>query len=151
MPTSGPFAGRLAEVGLANAAWTPGTSVPGMTFNDIERVRGPRMPQTAKYAETSSNDSGGQEENIVTWLSGGFSFELVRDFAATYQNALEAHVLANEMVGLRYRPTGAVSGDYEYFFAAIIEGFEPGSDPNDAARVQVNCKRASAVTRQAIP
>lgn len=150
MPTTGPFAGRLAEVGLANAAWTVGTTVSGMTFNDIERVRNPRMPQSTKYAETSSNDSSGHEENIATWITGSFSFEMVRDFAATYQNALEAHAIATQMIGVRYRPTGNVSGDYQYFFAAIIENIEPASDSNDASRMTVTLKRASAVTRSTI-
>lgn len=151
MPTTGPFAGRLAEVGLATVAWTPGTTVSGMTFNDIERVRNPRMPQSTDSAETSSNDSGGQKEFINTWLSGNFSFEMVRDFSGTRQNALEAHATAGEMIGVRFRPTGNVSGDYEYFFPAIIENIEPGSDSTDAARLTVSLKRAGAVTRATIP
>jgi hypothetical protein len=147
MATAGAYPGRLAEVGLSSVAWTPGTTVSGMTFNDIEKVRSPVLSNAQDSAESSSNDSSGEREFVNTWRSGGFSFEFVADVGGTRQNDLWAYYLAGSQVGFRIRPSGAVSGDFQYFMAGTIESIEPSADADDVGRFKVSVKRTQAVTR----
>jgi hypothetical protein len=149
--TAGPFPGRLAEVGLSSVAWTSGVTVSGMTFNDIERVVNPKLPQSTKNADVSSNDSGGDEEHINTWRAGSLSFEFIAANDATYQAALWAYYLASSLVGWRTRPNAANSGDFQYFFAGSIESIEKAMMSSDGVRYACTIKRTGGIVRTVIP
>lgn len=151
MATVGAFAARVGEVGISNAAWTPGTTVSAMTFNDIEKVNNPRTRHAQDTAESSSNDSGGEKEHVNTWRSGDASFEMISSIGATRQEEVWTAYIAGNIMGWRFRPSGGVSGDPQLFFAATIENIEETGDKGDVGKRQVSLKRTGGLTRSLIP
>ncbi len=146
MASSGPTAGLKAEVDVSNAASTDFTSA---TYVDVERVNSPGFTGTQKKADASSNDSGGNEEHVVTWRSGKFSFEMIADGAAA--TAGQAHLwtmfAAGEIRAFRYRPTGDVSGDTQYRFLASIDDIEDMGPKEGGRSYKVTVTRTGSHTR----
>lgn len=138
--TSGPFAGRLAEIAYSAA---------GSVYTDVEKVNSPRFSGSNDTAEVSSNDSGGHKEFIYTWQSGTVSFEMVADEAAVGQEAVWAAFLAKTTLYWRMRPRGnAVGTSLEIIFQGLITSIEVNADKGDKTSYTVTVQKTGAPTRQ---
>lgn len=144
MPAAGPYAGRVSEVAISNAASTDPTTA---TYVAVEKVRNPALPQSAATARTSSNDSSGNEQYIQTWSSGTFTFNMVADENDTGQGHVWTQKINGEKRSFRYRPTGDVSGNFQYRFVGIITAINIGTPLDDVATYDVTVQVDGAVTR----
>lgn len=145
MASTGPTAGRAAEVDVSNAASADYTTA---TFVDVERVNSPAFTGTLAKADVSSNDSGGDEQHVVTWRSGKFTFEMVADGSRPAgQEHLWTAFASGEIRAWRYRPTGDVSGDTQYRFLGSIDDISD-EGPKDGGRAfKVTVTRTGGYTR----
>lgn len=150
MATVGPYPGLRGEVGMSSVAWTSGTTVSGMTFNNVERVNDPGIDNTQDTADSRSNDSGGEAEHVNTWRSGGADFEFIADVGAAQQAALWAYYKAGSIVGWRFQPSGNVSGDTMEYFAATIASIKRTGGKGDVAKFSVTLKRTLGITSATI-
>jgi hypothetical protein len=144
-----PSAGRKAEVQVSNAAATDYTAA---TYVNVERVNSPKFSGTLKKADTSSNDSGGDEENIPTWRTAKFEFEMVADAG---QPAGQNHVwnawLNGEIRAWLYAPTGFISGDTRYRFLGSIDDIMDEGPKEQGRGFKVTLTRTGGLTRDNQP
>jgi hypothetical protein len=151
MATVGAFPVLRGEIAISSVAWTPGTTVSGMTFTDIEAVNDPNATNAQDTADSRSNDSGGEKEFINTWRGGGATFEMVTKIGSTQQTAVWTNYIAGNIMGWRLRPSGGVTGDDQEFFAASITGVDRVGGKEDAAKFKVTLQRTLGITRSSIP
>lgn len=144
MPAAGPHKGRLAEVAVSNAASTDPTAA---TYVAVEKVRNPSMPLAAATARSSSNDSGGNEEYEQTWSSGTFTFNMVADENGTGQGHVWTSKINGETRAFRFRPTGDVSGNFQWRFLGIITSITVGTPLDDIQTYDVTVQITGAATR----
>lgn len=149
MASTGPTAGRKAEVAVSNAASSDYTTA---TYVDVERVNSPSFTGTLKKANVESNDSAGNEEHVVTWSSAQFSFEIIADGASPAgQGHLWTALASGEIRAFRYYPTGVVTGDTRYRFLASIDSITD-EGPKDGGRAfKVTVTRTGGYTRDVQP
>lgn len=144
MASTGPTAGRFGEVLISNAA---SSDVSTATYVAVERVNNPGFTGELKKADSSSNDSGGNEEHVVTWAAGKFTFEMVADGAVG--TAGQAHCWTSwsskEIRAIEFQPT-AVAGDRKYRFLASIDSIEDAAPKDGARAFKVTMTRTGSIT-----
>jgi hypothetical protein len=148
MPTAGPFAARVAEVAVSNAASTDFTSA---TYVDVERVNSPTFSGSQDTAETSSNDSGGNKEFVTTWKSATLSFEMIADETATGQEHLWTAFTNAETRAFRCRPKGNATTEKQIRFLGQITSIEETLDKGDVGKYRVTVQRTGTQTRDNQP
>lgn len=149
MATTGPSAGRKGDVAISNAVSSDYTTA---TYVHIERVNSPALPGTLKKADASSNDSGGDEEHVVTWRSGKLTFEVVAAAEhPTGQSNLFTAFVNGEIRAWKYCPTGLTTGDPRYRFLGSIDDIEDMAPKDGVRAYKVTVTRTGGFTRDTNP
>jgi hypothetical protein len=145
MPTTGPFAARLSEVAISNAASTDYTSA---TYVEVERMRNGNFSGTQDTAESSSNDDDGNKSYVATWKSAQLTFEMIADEAGTGQEHVWTSWANGEKRAFRLRPVGNVSGNKQIRMLGIVTNIEDTGDSGDVRRYRVTVQRSGGQTRE---
>jgi len=138
MATAGSFAARIKEIATSTTL--------GGAYTDVEKIQNARLRVTTKTADTSNNDDGGWESDVVTWLSWELTFDMIADEAATGQEALWASALAGTQLFYRLRPRGDNSGDRQVRGQGSIS-IEYAGQSTEGAKYAVTVKGTGAPTR----
>ncbi len=103
--------GRLSEVYI-------GTSSPATT--KLTQITDPSESLDHKRADTTTNDSGGDEEHVVTHKSGSMSLKILWDPASPTCQSLITHHQSGDPIYIRHRPHGTSSGYIQHDFQATV-------------------------------
>lgn len=144
MASAGATQGRKGEMQISNAATsdpTTGTMLP------IERLNNPDFQGEMAFADSSSNDSGGDKEKLPTWRDGKATFEFVYDgaFATAGQKAVRDSWLAGDIRTFWFLPTGIVTGDLRERFLGLVTSYDDSAQKDGVRMGKFTVERTGAV------
>ena len=119
------------------------TTSPGATA--VGKHMDASLDQTLEDADSTTNDSAGSREHVVTFDSGQLTFKVLADEADGGQSILRAAYAGKTQIYCRYRPLGTGAGRPQHDFLCSVT-LKPSTPMSGLRTIDVTLKRSGPET-----